>query len=149
MKHHTCDKGDIGVAKVVADLLEKGIDIFTPIAASIPYDLVAYVEDKFLKIQVKYRDIDKSGGISVELRRMSVNRTNLKYTPYEDGEVDILAIYCPYTDLCYYINLKKWNSKSVTLRIEEATNNQRKGINFANDYMSFPVVASSNGRTPN
>ena len=52
MTHHTKTKGDLGVAKVIADLTEKGLDVLTPFSEHLPFDLAAYKKDVFYRIQV-------------------------------------------------------------------------------------------------
>lgn len=42
MKHHTKEKGDVGVAKAIADLSIKGFKILTPLTEHLPFDLVVY-----------------------------------------------------------------------------------------------------------
>ena len=59
MPHHTKDKGDLGVAKAQADLVQRGYLVLTPFSEHAPFDLVAYREHEFLRIQVKYRSAAK------------------------------------------------------------------------------------------
>lgn len=54
VRHHTKDKGDLGVAKVFADLVSKGFMVLFPATEHAPFDLVAY-DGGFLRVQVKYR----------------------------------------------------------------------------------------------
>lgn len=55
--HHTKEKGDIGVAMIIADLTKKGLKVMTLLSEHLPFDLVAYDEelDKFYKVQCKYK----------------------------------------------------------------------------------------------
>ncbi|MBN3939256.1 MAG: hypothetical protein HWQ40_04695 [Nostoc sp. NMS9] len=55
MLHHTKNKGDIAATKAIADLTLKGYLILTPVVCEhLPFDFVAYKDDKFYKIQAKY-----------------------------------------------------------------------------------------------
>ena len=45
--HHTKDKGDLGVAKAHADLVEKGWLVLFPTTEHAPFDLVAYRDGDF------------------------------------------------------------------------------------------------------
>lgn len=125
MKHITTNKGDLGVAKIVADLLSKDIQVFNPISASSAFDLVIYINDTFKKVQVKYREITNNT-LTVQLRRQVGIK---KYSKNED--TDILAIYCPTNDTCYYINKPDY---TTTLRLIESKNNQTINIKMAKDY---------------
>ena len=40
--HHTKDKGDTGLLKVMCDLSEQGFKILTPFSEHLPFDLVAF-----------------------------------------------------------------------------------------------------------
>ncbi len=42
VRHHTKDKGDLGVAKVHADLASQGFTVLFPATEHAPFDLVAY-----------------------------------------------------------------------------------------------------------
>jgi hypothetical protein len=55
MTHHTKDKGDIGVAKAHADLVTQGYVVLFPATEHAPFDLVAYRNGEFERVQVKYR----------------------------------------------------------------------------------------------
>jgi PD-(D/E)XK nuclease superfamily protein len=47
-------KGDLGVAKVRADLLSKGFTVLFPVTEHAPIDLVAFAAGEFHRLQVKY-----------------------------------------------------------------------------------------------
>ena len=54
------------------------------------------------------------------------------------GEVDLLCIYCPDTDDCYYVRPTDFRG-SVSLRVTPALNNQQVGVLFASDFRELPV----------
>jgi hypothetical protein len=55
MKLKTSEKGDIGTTQVIADLTKKGFTIFVPaVTESLPFDIVAYKDGVFKRIQCKY-----------------------------------------------------------------------------------------------
>lgn len=127
MIHPTTDKGDIGVLKVMADLVGKGIPVFTPVSASSAFDLVILHSDTFKRVQVKYRAIE-NGRIAFTLNRKSTEAI------YRNTEVDLLAIYCPDTDKCYYVSDPPY---SIAIRFEASKNKQEKGVKYADDYLSL------------
>ena len=63
--HHTKERGDLGVLKAQLDLFEQGYSILNPGTEHAPFDLVAYKDCEFKRIQVKYKSADKSGSITV------------------------------------------------------------------------------------
>ena len=112
LAHHTKQKGDLGVLKAQVDLFEQGYAILAPLTEHSPFDLVAYRDGEFRRVQVKYRKLDKD-------------------------EVDLYCVYCPDTDECYYLNPKEFGS-NATLRVEAPKNGQMKNVKFAADYRRAP-----------
>ncbi len=135
--HHTKQKGDLGVLKAQLDLFEQGFIILNPMTEHAPFDLVAYRDKKFLRIQVKYKSVDKTGSITVHFRSCWADKNGTHMQPVDKREVDIYCIYCPDTDECYYFNPSEFK-RSVTLRVEMPKNNQSKNIKLATDYKRVP-----------
>lgn len=135
MKHETSEKGDIGVANITADLLEKGFVVFNPINATLPFDLLIFHNDFYYRIQVKYRKIRK-GIISAGLQRHVI--VNGKDTYSLNKFADILAVYCPDNKKCYYVLAKDVES-SISLRVDLTKNNQKFGIKYADNYLDINV----------
>lgn len=131
-KHHTKDKGDLGVAKAHADLAAKGYTVLFPATEHAPFDLVAYAEGTFYRLQVKYRSA-RAGGISVNFRSTWADRNGTHTTRTDKGSIDAVCIYCPETDECYYVYPAAHN-RSVTLRITPSKNGQQSGVLDAADF---------------
>jgi len=70
--HHTKDKGDLGVAHAIADLADQGFVVLTALCEHAPFDLVAYRDGTFVRVQVKYRALAPNGAIKGELRELVV-----------------------------------------------------------------------------
>jgi len=126
MAHHTKDKGDLGVAKVHADLVGKGFTVLFPATERAPFDLVAYAEGEFHRLQVKYRSA-RAGAIKVQFRSMWADRNGTHSTPTDKASIDAVCIYCPETDECYYVQPAAYGT-SVTLRITPSKNGQQAGV---------------------
>ncbi|MAE82156.1 MAG: hypothetical protein CMB80_05435 [Flammeovirgaceae bacterium] len=132
MKHHTKTKGDLGVLKAQVSLHEQGYTILQPMTEHSPFDIVAYKDSSFKRIQVKYRKAT-NGRIEVVFRSNYRGPSGNRIIKVDKSEVDYYCIYCPDTDKCYYININQYN-ESITLRIVPSKNNQTQGINFAEDF---------------
>ncbi len=135
--HHTKDKGDLGVLKAQIDLFEQGFAIFVPLTEHCPFDLVAYKDGEFRRVQVKYRSMSKSGKIEVKFSTCWADRHGTHTVPIDKDEVDIYCVYCPETDECYYLEPGKYGS-SASLRVEAPKNSQKMNINFASDFRGVP-----------
>jgi hypothetical protein len=131
----TTDKGDIGVAKCIADLLSQGLEILMPYAAASPFDLVVKQGLVYSRVQVKYRAVNAIGSLHAPLLRASFGLKSKPKT-YTNTEIDVVCVYCPDTDECYYVSPKA----SISLRVTPAKNNQAKGVVMAQDHRKFPVT---------
>ena len=135
--HHTKDKGDLGVLKAQIGLFEQGFTIFVPLTEHCPFDLVAYKDGEFRRVQVKYRSLDRFGKVDVKFSTCWSDRNGTHTLPIDKTEVDIYCVYCPEVDECYYLRPDDFGS-NVSLRVEAPKNGQRKGVNFAADYRRAP-----------
>lgn len=135
--HHTKNKGDLGVLKVKVDLFQQGFLILIPETEHSPFDLVIYQNGLFRTVQVKYRNLAKSGVLEIPFRNSYSTSKGVKTKSVDKALIDIYAVYCPQTDECYYFNPSLYN-KSVTLRVNTSLNNQQKGINPASGFRKVP-----------
>lgn len=144
-RHHTKDKGDIAVVKAIADLTCQGAAVLVPLTEHAAFDLVALLGDRFFRVQVKYRSL-KGGTIGVVFESTWADRHGVHTTPMSKAEVDIVLIYCPTTDQCYYVDPRE-HRKAITLRIDPPRNNQRDGVHLARDHLVMPPPTAA-GRPP-
>ena len=138
-QHHTKSKGDLGVLKVQLELHLQGFSVFTSQSEHESFDLIAYKDKKFYRVQVKYRCAE-AGKISISLHTTWTDKTRLHRTPYNFDELDVFAVYCPDTDVVYFVaadELAALNA-TFTLRTEPPKNNQTKGVRMASDYLLMP-----------
>lgn len=124
--HHTKNKGDLGVAKAYADLVGQGYVVLFPMTEHAPFDLVAYADGEFHRVQVKYRS-PRAGAITVHFRSIWSDRSGTHVRPMDKTEVDVVCVYCPETDECYYVPPSA-HTASVTLRIAPSRNGQLAGV---------------------
>lgn len=97
------DKGSIGVAKAISDLLGQAYYVFLPFDGSSPVDLVVANAAMVLRrVQVKYRIIEWN---MLRIPLSSVTNGNRK--PIDLSKLDGWAVYCPDTDKMYYAPNRK------------------------------------------
>ncbi len=135
--HHTKQKGDLGVLKAQVDLFEQGFTILVPQTEHSPFDLAAYKNGEFRRVQVKYRTVDKFGKIDVKFSTSWNDKRGTHIVPIDKSEVDLYCIYCPDTDECYYVDPSKFCT-NASLRVKAPKNSQLKRVNFAADYRRAP-----------
>ena len=135
--HHTKSKGDLGVLKAQVDLFEQGFTICVPLTEHSPFDLVAYKDGEFRRVQVKYRALTETGALEVKFSTCWADSHGTHIVPIDKNEVDLYCIYCPETDDCYYLDPKNFGS-NVSLRVETPKNCQARRVNFAADFRRAP-----------
>ncbi len=135
-RHHTKDKGDLGVAKAFADLVGQGYLVLFPSTEHAPFDLVAYRDGRFLRVQVKFRSAH-NGCISMQFTSWWADRHGVHQLPMDKASVDLVCIYCPDTDECYYLRPTDF-TRSVTLRLTPTRNRQRLGVRYASEFRRIP-----------
>lgn len=135
-RHHTKDRGDLGVAKVHADLAGSGHAILFPVTEHSAFDLVAYKAGAFVRVQVKYRSA-RAGALTVHFRSLWADRHGTHTSPMDKSEVDVVAIYCPDTDGCYYVRPSE-HGQSITIRVLPARNNQARGVIHGSALRTLP-----------
>ncbi len=137
-RHHTKDKGDVGVACVIADLMKQGIEVALPISEHLPFDLLVISPDgEMARISVKFRTMTAVGTVSIRARSCWADRHGTHVRRHTTGEYDALAVYCPDTDRCYYVPAADLLIRQTTLRILETRNGQKLGVRMA-DHVTDP-----------
>ena len=139
MHHHTKDKGDLAVAKAHADLASKGYLALFSATEHAPFDLVAYRDGTFRRVQVKYRAM-KNGAIEVDFRSGWTDRHGVHKIMLDKSGVELFCVFCPDTGECYYIKPSD-HGQSAKLRIRPSRNGQRIGVLDAGDFLRVPELA--------
>jgi hypothetical protein len=139
--HHTKSKGDIGLAKVIADLTVKGYVACIPLSEHQPYDIVVIGKSgEAIKLQVKYASLRSNGTIEVRFRRSWADKNGAHSEHYSEDEFDYYAIYCPEKDIVLYV-LNSVDCPKV-LRFEKTANSQDRYVKWANDYLELSRESS-------
>ena len=141
MVHHTKDKGDLGIAKAHADLAGKGFTVLFPATEHAPFDLVAYKNGEFVRLQVKYRTA-RGGAVTVKFRSTWADRNGTHTKPTDKNAIDTVCIYCPDSDERYYVHPAAHDA-SVTLRISPSKNGQLSGVLNAAAFRDLSPVAAN------
>ncbi len=86
--HHTKNKGDLGVLKAQADLCVKGFLVCLPLSEHAPFDLVAYKNGVFKRIQVKARTI-KHGKLDVRFEHSYSDKNGVHTKKIDMNLIDV------------------------------------------------------------
>lgn len=132
MPAKTTEKGEIGEAMVIADLMRQGHDIAIPFGHNQPYDLIVIRKEdgRLERVQVKYSTSDGS----VVIARIESSSAWVRHK-YTTEEVDWIAIYEPVSSQCFYLPPDVWrNQCRVNLRLKPPANGQKKLIRYASNF---------------
>jgi hypothetical protein len=135
MPAKTTEKGEIGEAMVIADLMRQGHDVAIPFGHNQPFDLIVIRKEdgRLEKVQVKYTTRD--GTAMRAVIRSSSAWVQHRYGP---DEVDWIAIYEPTTESCFYIPAYVWaGHHQLALRLKPTLNGQQKRIRWASDFLAL------------
>ena len=140
--HHTKDKGDLGLAMVVADMCAAGISVYLPMSEHQPADLVAMNEEgRMVAVQVKYKKLSATGVIELELRSTYSDSKGSHAKLTDRTRFDCYAVYCPDNGKVYYIrNEEIMNSMQLKLRVLPTRNSQRKRVVDASQYIGVDRI---------
>ena len=134
MKHHTKDKGDVGLAHVIADLMSHGIQVALPISEHLPFDCIAIDESGAMRrLSVKYRTAAR-GHLEVRLRSSWADREGVHNRLHGRSDYDAFAIYCPEAEACFYLRVEEVDGSSVVFRLAIPRNGHVAGVRMAKDY---------------
>jgi len=123
-------KGSVGVARVVADMIERGYEAFLPFDGSSSVDLVvADTAMNLRRLQVKYRTPNRSGSLDVYLSSV----VNGKRKKMDIGRIDGWAIFCPDTDTVYYVPKNKVQAAAC---FSLALRKMKGAVRMADDFLS-------------
>lgn len=131
--------GNIGEACVLAKLVKHHIPVYIPFGDNEAADLVANIEGRLVRIQVKTCYQLKTDGESyvVDLRRNKNPWTAAsgQSEKYSSDEIDYFATYCVATDQICWFDCQTMSQSSVTLRISPAKNGASKNVRYEKDYL--------------
>ena len=135
-RSHTKNKSDMGLLHAQVDLATKGYGLLLPLTEHEAFDLVAYKDGAFLRVQVKYRSA-VDGAIEVRFRSSWAASRGTRILPLNKDEVDVVCVYCPDTRGCYYLDPRQFG-EAVTLRLAPTRNKQAKRVLRADDFAELP-----------
>ena len=130
----TDQKGAIAEAAIALAAMKLGIDVYRPLGEGGRYDLILDVGSRLLRVQCKWAASLKQV-LVVRCYTFRRTRTGWKKTTYSTEEVDVIAAYSMDLDRCFLIPIELVETKpTIQLRIAPALNNQKRRINWADDF---------------
>jgi hypothetical protein len=130
----TDQKGAIAEMGIAWHATKLGVDVYRPVAEGGRCDLIFDFQARLWRVQCKwasrYDDV-----IIVRCYSARRAREGLRRRLYTADEIDAFAAYCAEFDRCFFLPFELFRGKaSIQLRLAPARNNQRLGINWADEY---------------
>jgi hypothetical protein len=130
----TDQKGAIAESQIVAAAIKLGAGVYKPVVEGGRYDLILEVGSKLLRTQCKWAPLQ---GNVVVVRCYSNRRARegLRRRGYTASEIDVIAVYCPELERSFLLHADQFDGRlQLFLRIAPSRNNQRAGVNWADDF---------------
>lgn len=108
------DQGNLGLSSAIFKLTQKGIVVSVPLIQNLKYDLVAEVDGRLSKVQVKttaQKSRKKNQRPIVNLKTSGGNKSGQKIKNREHGDYDYLYVLTS-DDLTYFIPVDSITSKT-------------------------------------
>jgi len=120
-------KGDIAEQAAILKLLELGWGVAKPIGDRLPYDLIADVNGKLVKLQIKsawFNAHDQN--YCIDVRRTKTNHRQMVRSLYSSKDFDFALVYLQEIRNFYVFPVKVFISFGSTLSLVETGKRQRK-----------------------
>ena len=110
------------------------VGVYKPVVEGGRYDLVFDVGARLLRVQCKWAP--RVGDVVViRCHYCRRAREGLRRRAYTQAEVDCIVAYCQALDRCFLVPVDRIDGRmQFQLRLASCRNNQRQGVNWADDY---------------
>ena len=130
----TDQRGAIAELAIARRASEIGVDVYRPVAEGGRYDLIFGVGGRLLRVQCKWAR-RKREIIPVPFYSARRAADGLRRRVYTAAEIDAIAAYCPDVERCFLLPFHQFEGRTlVHLRLCPSRNNQRIGVNWADDF---------------
>jgi hypothetical protein len=133
LSKHPVDVGVRSEGAILGELVKQGYDVLMPFSYNQRYDFVIDAGTRFVRAQCKTGRLH-TGAIVFNKISTRSSRTAVHRRTY-DGDIDLFLVYCPPVDSVYVIPIEEACAGLSMLRIDPPGNAQRRGINWAADYL--------------
>jgi hypothetical protein len=129
----TNQKGAIAEGAITNEAIRAGVEVFRAVSDA-RYDLVFDLQPGLLRVQCKTAALN---GEVLVIRCYSCRRSadgQLKRC-YTRDEIDAIAAHSDELNRCFLVPVARIDGRShIQLRLQPSRNNQRQGINWADDF---------------
>ena len=130
----TDQKGAIAELAIARAAAELGVGVFKPLTDGERYDLIFDFRPRLMRVQCKW--VARVGDVLiVRCRSCRRSRLGIVHRSYTSAEIDAVAAYSGELQRCYFFPFDLLEGRStLQLRLSPSKNNQRAGINWAEQF---------------
>jgi hypothetical protein len=130
----TDQKGAIAELAIAHAAAKLGVGVFKPITDGERYDLIFDLRPRLIRVQCKW-GARLADVVVIRCRSCRRSRSGLVHREYTSAEIDAIAAYSGELDKCYFVPFERLEGRSeLQLRLAPSRNNQRVGVNWAEDF---------------
>jgi hypothetical protein len=130
----TDQKGAIAELAIQLAATKLGIEVYKPVAEGGRYDMIFDLETALLRVQCKW-STRRGEVLLVSCRSARRSARGFVRRTYTAAEVDAIAAYNLELDRCFLIPIARVEDRpGIALRLSPCRNNQRRRINWADDF---------------
>ena len=142
MLNQTQQKGISTELHCQLDLINLGVQCLIPITEDSRYDIVAEINNKFIRIQCKTASWAKTAkekeAFEISTYRITINTKKATRHKYTADEIDYF--YTWFEGQGYLVSIDEAKGKNFRFRYEYPSNNQHEGIHLAENYKIEEVL---------
>ncbi len=140
----TDQKGAIAELAIAHAAIRLGIGVSRPLGDE-RYDLVFDLRPGLIRVQCKYA-VFRRDFVIARCYRARRTAAGILRQFYSAADVDAFAAYCAELETCYFLPLSEFGDRStIQLRVTPTRNNQRIGVNWANDFEFAATLGADQG----
>lgn len=128
--------GRMSETEVIASLTRLGIPVSTPVVDGLPYDLIADLGTKRVRVQVKHARL-RDGKLNANLTRTNPNANGVVESSYKKDEIDAYALYSSAVNMVYWVWFEEAAKTEIQLRIR---GNLHPSVRWEDEYRIEKVL---------
>jgi len=130
----TDQKGALAEAEIAAAAIKLGVGVFKPLSDGERYDLIFDLRPRLLRVQCKTAVL-KGSVVALPFYSARRSRDGFVKRFYLASEIDAIAAYNVDLDRCFFLLFGEIRNRAyLQLRLDPCRNNQRMGVNWADDF---------------
>jgi PD-(D/E)XK endonuclease len=135
---HSKQKGNLGFSATLKEIHKLGYNVFSEIGDFSKIDMIIELNNKLIKIQVKYAT-EKNGTVILHLRKCGPNGYRYRYTA---DDVDIFSVYLPNEDKIIFVPAKIAciNKNLFKIRYRESEKKQKLKIHCIHEFENLDKI---------